>query len=110
MPYDEKLAQRIRTLFKEKKGVTEIKMFGGLCFMLYGNMTCGIDREKLIVRVGPQQYKEALNSKHAHPFDFTGRPLKGLVYVSKEGSKTARLLNKWVEMGMKFTESLPKKI
>ena len=78
--------------------------------MLYGNMTFGIDHEKLMVRVGPEKYEEVLKRKHARPMDLTGRPLRGLIFVSKEGYKTSRLLAQWLEMGMAFTRFLPKKI
>ena len=75
MAYDEKLAEKIRKQVKGKRGITEIKMFGGLCFMVRGNMACGVEKNSLVVRVGPEKYQEALKRPNARPFDLTGRPL-----------------------------------
>jgi len=80
MAFDERLAQRIRQILKGARGVTEKRMFGGLCFLVRGKMCCGVERDHLVVRVGPEQYERALSKPHARPMDFTGRPLKGFVY------------------------------
>lgn len=110
MPYDENLAAKVRTALQGKPGIKEQKMFGGLCFLHNGNMLCGVDKEKnLMVRVGPDQYEKALKMKHARVMDFTGRPLKGLVYVSPEGYKTKSVLGKWIEMALRFATTLPNK-
>ena len=85
MGYEEKLAQRIRGLVASQPGVTEKKMFGGLSFMIGGNMFCGVLKEDLVVRMGPNGYEEALAEPHARPMDFTGRRLKSMVYVGPEG-------------------------
>ena len=85
MPYDEKLAGRVRDALAGRRGVTEKKMFGGLSFLLNGNMCCGVARENLVVRVGPDQYEKALSKPSARPMDFTGRALQGFVYVSPTG-------------------------
>lgn len=109
MAYDEILAERIRTILARRKGITERKMFGGLCFMASGNMACGIVKDELMVRVGPDRYEEALAEPHARPMDFTKRPLKGMVYVSTKGIRTDEGLKTWVDRGMKFARSLPAK-
>ena len=85
MPYDEELAGRVREVLRATEGVSERKMFGGLAFMLNGNMCCGVDQTNLMLRVGPERYDEALAKPHAGLFDFTGRPMRGFVYVSQEG-------------------------
>lgn len=109
MPYDEKLALRVREIMKGQPGFIEHKMFGGVCFMVRGHMCCGIVKDDLMVRVGPDQYAAALKKPHARPMDFTGRPLKGIIYVSREGHKTAEDLRKWVDCGIKFVSTLPRK-
>jgi TfoX/Sxy family transcriptional regulator of competence genes len=105
MPFDEKLADRVRKVLASTRSVTEKKMFGGLCFLIKGNMVCGVERNKLMLRVGPDQYEAVLAKKHARPMDFTGRPLKGFVYVSSEGYQTAASLKKWIETAVKFAGS-----
>ena len=109
MAYDEKLADQIRKMLARHKGITEKKMFGGLCFMLRGNMCCGVDKDRLVIRVGPQYYQKALSEPHARPMDFTGRPLRGFVFVSRGGYKTAPSLRKWLKRSADFALSLPPK-
>ena len=109
MPFDEALADRVRRLLKRRRGVTEKRMFGGLCFLLNGNMCCGVERDRLVVRVGPNQYERALAKPHARPMDFTGRPLTGFVYVDARGCRSAAALKSWLMLGARFAESLPKK-
>ena len=77
--------------------------------MVNGHMTCGVVRDELMVRVGPAHYEKALTRKHAREMDFTGRPLRGLVYVGAVGIKTKQQLKKWVDEGVAFTKTLPKK-
>ena len=110
MGYSEKLAQRVRHILQIKKGYTERKMFGGLCLLMYGNMCCGIVKDTLMLRVGPKQYEKTLKRKHVHIMDFTGRPMKGFVYVTPDGLKTKAALRKWIELSLNFVEKLPKKI
>ena len=95
MAYSETLAQRIRHALSNELGVTERKMFGGLCFMLRGNMCCGVMQERLMLRVGPTQHAVALTQPHAHPMDFTGRPMKGMIYVTTEGIASDEALAQW---------------
>ena len=109
MAYDEKLAERIRTALRRRRGISEKKMFGGVAFLANGNMTCGVVGDELMVRVGPDAYAEALSRKHAREMDFTGRPMRGMVYVAKPGTRTARQLESWVERGLAFAKTLPKR-
>jgi TfoX/Sxy family transcriptional regulator of competence genes len=107
--YDEQLAQRVRQALGSQDGIIEKKMFGGLSFMLHGNMSVGVEKDRLMVRVGPDRYEEALARPHARPMDFTGRPMKGFVYVPLEGLSTDADLKVWVQLGVDFALSLPKK-
>lgn len=109
MAYDEILAERIRTLLFRRKGITERRMFGGLAFMVGGNMACGIVKDELMVRVGPDGYDDALAQPHARPMDFTKRPMRGMVYVGTVGFRTDEDLKAWVERGLRFARSLPAK-
>ena len=109
MAYDAHLAERVRRSLGRRKGITEKKMFGGLAFMLHGKMFCGVLKDDLVVRVGPERYEQALSRAHARPMDFTGRPLKGYVFVGPGGLKTDKMLGKWIEEGVEFVLSLPRK-
>jgi TfoX/Sxy family transcriptional regulator of competence genes len=109
MAYDKNLADRVGALLKGKRSVTEKKMFGGLCFMVNGNMASGVEKNKLVVRVGPDDYEKFLKQKHVRKMDFTGKPLKGFIYVMPEGLRRTDSLKKWVDRGIQFAQSLPKK-
>jgi TfoX/Sxy family transcriptional regulator of competence genes len=109
MAYDEGIAERVREALVETVGVDEKKMFGGLAFMVSGNMFCGVSGGDLMVRVGPDQYEYALSLPHCREMDFTGRPLKGMVYVSAEGLEPDENLLSWIQMGLEFAQSLPPK-
>ena len=109
MAYDEELAERVRRALAGREGLSEKKLFGGIAFMLRGNMCCGIVRHDLMVRVGPERHEEALAQPHARPMDFTGRPMRGMVYVTPEGCRTDEALKRWVEQGLNFAASLPPK-
>ena len=109
MPYDTELYERISTLLKSAKRIEPKKMFGGICFMHRGNMLCGIDKSRLMVRVGPDQYDTALKMKHAKVMDITGKPMKGFIFVSEDGYKTDKKLNEWLALGLSFTATLPLK-
>ena len=106
MAYDPELADRIRRALAERTSVTEKAMFGGLSFLLNGKTFCGIVKRDLMVRVGPDRYEDALARPHVRPMDFTGKPLKGYVYVGPEGSRTEPMVRPWVEKGMAFVETL----
>ena len=109
MTYDEGLAQRIREAFDERSDVTEKRMFGGVAFMVRGHMCCGVAREDLMVRVGPDAYGDALAQPHAREMDFTGKPMRGMVYVAPEGVDEDADLEAWIERGVAFSGSLPAK-
>lgn len=109
MAYNEQLANRIKAVLARRKSLTEKKMFGGLTFLLGGKMYCGVLQDKLVVRVGPAQYEEALKRPHTRPMDFTGRPIKGFVFVGPGGYKTEKALGKWLQLATRFVSSLPAK-
>jgi TfoX/Sxy family transcriptional regulator of competence genes len=108
MAYDEHLAERVRTLLGSRTDVGERKMFGGLTFMIGGNMCCGINGDELILRLDPDREDEALAKPHTRPMDLTGRPMRGLVTVQPDGL-TGDQLNRWVEEAVARAESLPTK-
>ena len=109
MAYDEGVAQRLREVFEEDFDVIERKMFGGIAFMVNGHMSCGVADEDLMVRVGPEQYEAALRRPHAREMDFTGRPLRGFVYVAPDGFESDEDLLAWVDISLKFVTALPPK-
>ena len=109
MAYDEGLAERIRDALRGRRGVSERKMFGGVAFMLNGHMTVGIVGETLMARVGPARYADALALPQVRPMDFTGKPMKGMVYVEPAGIARDAVLRAWVERGLSFVLSLPPK-
>jgi len=109
MAYDSGLAQRVREILEEKQGFKEKKMFGGICFLLKGNMACGILDDDLIVRVGPKEYEDSLKLPHVRKFDITGRPMKGWVMVSYDGLDSDTDLFEWVQRGINTALSLPAK-
>jgi hypothetical protein len=109
MAYDEGLAQRIREAVREIPGLSEKKMFGGIGFMVHGNMACGVQGDELMVRVGPERHQEALARPHTREFDFTGRPMQGWVMVAQDGYAADAALRSWVQQGLDFAMSLPAK-
>ena len=109
MAYDEGLAQRVRELLGEQPELVEKKMFGGVGFMVHGNMACGVYKDALIVRVGPEKHGEALGRPHTKPFDITGRPMKGWGMVTPKGYEGDEALENWVRWGVDFALSLPAK-
>ena len=108
MAYDDKLAMRVRIALAGERA-TEKAMMGGLCFMVGGHMCVGITLTKLMVRVGAQVHAHALTLKHAVPMDFTGKPLKGFVFVLPAGCATQRAVDAWVKRGLAFVATLPPK-
>jgi hypothetical protein len=109
MAYNEKLSQRVREFLQRTPGMEDKKMFGGVGFLIYGNMACGVLRDDLIVRVGPDEYDNAQALSHTREFDITGRVMKGWVMVSPKGTSTDEDLSGWVKRGVSFAQSLPKK-
>jgi TfoX/Sxy family transcriptional regulator of competence genes len=109
MAYDEALAQRIRAALPELPELTEKKMFGGIGFLVHGNMACGVSGESLMVRIRPDATDAALAQPAVRVFDMTGRPMKGWILVEPAGLKSADELKRWVEQGIAFALSLPPK-
>lgn len=97
MAYDETLAERIRTTLRSRDDVEEKKMFGGIAFMVAGRMAVGVTHDDLMVKVGADNHDEALARPHTRPMDFTGKPMRGMVYVAPAGTATDTVLTDWVE-------------
>ncbi len=108
MAYDLKMAERIRSQM-EGLPFIEKKMFGGVGFLVHGNMACGVNKDNLIVRVDPEKHSALLKKPHAKPFDLTGKPMKGWLLVEPDGCKTAKQLSAWVKEGVEFALTLPPK-
>jgi TfoX N-terminal domain len=106
--YDKDLADRVRAMLSPAEAVTERQMFGGLAFMLGGHMFCGVVRDTLMVRLGPDAAGPALSRPHVRPMDFTGRPVKGMVFVEPGGLHGAAL-GEWVAAAAAFARALPPK-
>jgi TfoX/Sxy family transcriptional regulator of competence genes len=109
MAYDPKLAARVTAALSGKGALTEKKMFGGLCYLIDGNMVCGLLEGKLIVRVGAEGHAEALAQPHASVMDFSGRSMQGFVYVAEAGLTTEKRLGAWLARGLAYAQSLPPK-
>jgi TfoX/Sxy family transcriptional regulator of competence genes len=109
MEFDEALADRIRDLLGPRADVTEQKMFGGIAFMVGGNMAVGVINDDLMIRLDPADAERALTEPHTRPMDFTGRPSKGMVYVDPNGTTADDDLGPWVDAGADFAASLPPK-
>jgi TfoX N-terminal domain len=109
MAYDEALADRVRTVLSVREGLSERKMFGGIGFMIGGNMACGVHGEELIVRLDPNESERALAEPHVRVFDITGRPMKGWILVGPEALETDEDLAGWVDAGADFAALLQPK-
>jgi hypothetical protein len=109
MAYDATLADRMRPYLLPRPGVTERAMFGGIGFLLHGNMCCGIWKDELIVRMAPEDAAKAFKEKHARPMDVTGTPMKGWVMVSPPGIRKDADLYGWIDRAVAFVSGLPKK-
>jgi TfoX/Sxy family transcriptional regulator of competence genes len=109
MAYDEGLAERIRGELEGDDGLVEKKMFGGWALMLNGNMAVGVIKDDMVVRADPEQYDALLELPHARPMDFTGRPMKGWIYVAPEGLAEDADLRAWIARGVEYARSLPPK-
>lgn len=109
MAFDEALAARIRTAVGRKKGISEKKMFGGLGFLLHGNMLVGVWKSSMIVRLGPDEHEAALLEPHVGEFDITGRPMKGWIMVATEGVTDEGAVKEWVQRAVNFVGKLPAK-
>ena len=109
MAYDEVLAVRIRSELDQQPGLVEKKMFGGVGFMVQGNMACGVHKDMLIVRIGLESYDETMKYPHTRPFDMTGRAMKGWVMVEPGGFTSEAELKEWVAAGLNFALTFPPK-
>ena len=111
MPYDESLEQRIRRFFGANKIKHEAKrMMGGLCFLVNGKMCVGVEKDRLMARIGPEVYESALKRKGCRPMDFTGRPMCGFVFVEPAGLKSEKDLGYWLELALAFNPSAKKSV
>jgi TfoX/Sxy family transcriptional regulator of competence genes len=109
MAYDEILADRIRAVVPPINGLSEKQMFGGWCLLVHGQMSVGIVKDELMVRLAPETAEAMLERPHTRPMDFTGRPLKGYLYVEPAGLRSEKALREWVAMGVDFAAALPAK-
>ena len=109
MAYSESLAERIRQLVARRRGIIEKKMFGGICFLLSGNMCVGVWKNSLIARLGTERGAEALREPHVKKMDITGKPMKGWVLVEPDGVENDAQLGEWIQQAVEFVSTLPKK-
>ena len=109
MAYDVHLADRIRSILKDAGEFSEKKMFGGLAFMVNGHMCCGVLKTDLVLRLTPEEADAALREPHNRPLDFTGKPMKSMIYVSAIGTDSDQALENWVGSAVKFAHSFPEK-
>jgi len=109
MAFDEGVAERLRSIFAGHADIVEKQMFGGLAFMHAGNMCCGIIGDVLMARVGPTAYAEALKQPYVREMDFTGKAMKGFVYVDPAGFSEDDDLLRWIHLCQAFTATLPEK-
>ena len=109
MAYSASLAQRIRQVLNHQRGIAEKKMFGGVGFLLHGNLCVGIWKNSLIARLGPEQADAALQQPHVRAFDITGRPMKGWVMIEPDGIDTDEQLADWIRLSEEFVGALPRK-
>jgi TfoX/Sxy family transcriptional regulator of competence genes len=109
MAFDENLAARIRHALSRRKGIGEKKMFGGVGFLLNGNLLVGVWKNSLCVRLGQDEAEAALPEPHVREFDITGKPMKGWVLVERKGVEDAGQVKAWIQRAMKFVGKLPPK-
>src|SRR5262245_32530608 len=109
MAFDETLAERVRSKLRRRKEIVEKRMFGGVAFLLGGNMSVGIHGGDLIVRIDPAELDAVLREPHVRVFDLTGRPMKGWVMVEAAGVKDSKALDRWIRRGTKYAATLPAK-
>jgi hypothetical protein len=111
MPYDQLLAGRVRRALEGRTDFVEKTMFGGLTFMVAGNMCCGVNRDDLIVRLDARTKAEELNSPHVRPWDFMpSRPMPGMFAINREGSTDQSAVDQWVALALRHACSLPAKV
>lgn len=110
MAYDEGVAERVREIVQGRQGITERKMFGGLAFMSNGHMFIGVLGSTLVARIGPNEYEQALFKPYVREMDFTGKSMKGYVFIQPDGFDTDETLEYWVNKSYGFAASLPPKL
>lgn len=109
MAFNEALAQRIRAQLKSRRGIIEKKMFGGIGFLVNGNMACGVNKQDMIVRLSDSDFEAALRQRDVRIFDMTGKPMKGWILVASGGYASEKALLGWIEKSIVFAKSLPPK-
>jgi TfoX/Sxy family transcriptional regulator of competence genes len=109
MPFDEALAERVRGVIGARDGVTERRMFGAVAWMLHGNMACGVIREDLLVRLGPEDTERALAEPHTKPFDMGPRVARGMILVDQAALGADAELASWIDAGAAYAATLPPK-
>ncbi|UCG77719.1 MAG: TfoX/Sxy family protein [Nitrospirota bacterium] len=107
MSYNEKIDERVSRIVEEWNKTEKRNMFGGICYLLKGNMLGGVYKDFLFLRLGEKGAEEALRADHVKPFDVTGRPMKGWVMVEPEGFAEDEVLNEWLLEAKGFVETLP---
>lgn len=105
MAYNEKLADRVRELIAATHKITEEKMFGGLCFMVNDKMCVGVESERLMVRLNPELYEEVMEKEGCRPMDFTGKVMKGYVFVDIEALSTRKKLDYWIQLALDYNKT-----
>jgi TfoX/Sxy family transcriptional regulator of competence genes len=105
--YNEELAERVREALSDRADVEEKKMFGGLTFMVAGQMCCGVLKNDLIVRIEPTEFDMLVAQPHVRPFDFTGRPMQGMLYVDNRALADPEALRTWVQRGTEYVKAHP---
>ncbi len=109
MAYDEGVAQRVREALEDRSDVVEKKMFGGIAFMVRGNMCVGVNGDSLMLRVGKERNDELLERPHVRQMDFTGKPMSGFLYLSPEGFESDNELSSWIDIALDYVLTLPPK-
>jgi TfoX/Sxy family transcriptional regulator of competence genes len=109
VPYDEALAERVRELLETRPDISERQMFGGIAFMLSGNMAVGVSKDDLMVRIDPEDQEQAVTRPGVRPFDMTGRPMRGWILVAPDVTADDAALEEWITQGLDFAGTLPPK-
>ena len=109
MAYNQQLADRILAILSGSSGLDVKRMFGGVGYLVHGNMACGVNKNDLIIRVGPDAYGQALSEENVKEFDMTCRPMTGWIVVNEQGYLDEKDLQSWVDRGVAFARSLPEK-
>ena len=109
MTVDNELVERVRKMLRRQSGVSEKRMFGGVAFMLDGNMCCGVTRELLVLRLGEQGVAAALKQPHTREMDFTGKAMKSMAFVEPPGTRADADLDAWIRRAVRFVRTLPPK-